>query len=151
MPDVTNSAPPQTIMKRTKKATVPRKFRMGTRTVWTNQRLTQLYATYNSAYFKAKLPEFDVFIADLHPASLLLYRPYGRCDFEQRRILITVQFHIDDFDVTSTLLHEMAHVLRLTVADDGDHGPDWQAEIRRLWRAGAPVYKNGSEYDRISG
>ena len=41
---------------------------------------------------------------------------------------------VDKLEVAEQLLHEMAHA-----ATNGDHGDEWNNEMRRLKQAGAPV------------
>jgi len=110
---------------------------------WTNESLTALYTEYNKLYFDGHLPEFNVLMADLNPASFVGGICWGRADVVQGRILLTVQFHPNDFEVRTSLLHEMAHVARCAQAEDGSHNAVWKAEIERLWQAGAPMHRDG--------
>lgn len=110
---------------------------------WTNELLTALYTEYNTLYFGGHLPEFKVLMADLNPASFVGGICWGRVDMGQGRILLTVQFHPNDFEVGTSLLHEMAHVARCVQAEDGSHNAVWKAEIERLWQAGAPMHRDG--------
>ena len=64
-------------------------------------------------------------------------------DVVQCRILMTGQFHPNDFEVSTSLLHEMAHVARCVQAENGSHNARWEAEIERLWQAGAPMHRDG--------
>jgi len=111
--------------------------------IWTNESLAALYTEYNKLYFGGHLPEFKVLMADLNPASLVERIHWSRVDVVQGRILLTIQFHPNDFEVSTSLLHEMAHVARSLRAEDDSNNPTWEAEIERLWQAGAPMHRNG--------
>ena len=95
---------------------------------WTNESLTALYTEYNKQYFGGRLPEFKVLMADLNPTFLIVGISFGRVDMLQGRILLTVQFHPNDFEVRTTLLHHMAHVARCVQGDDGSDNTGWAAE-----------------------
>jgi hypothetical protein len=109
---------------------------------WTNESLNKLYAEFNKAYFGGQLPDFTVLLGDPDPdprAWFMGESSVGLCEVKPKRLLIAVQYLKDDFEVTTTLLHEMAHI---TTVDEG-HGAAWKEEIERLWQAGAPMHRVG--------
>ena len=72
---------------------------------------------------------------DIHRASRLLAKLVGFTDFASRRIFIRfLGLHIGGFTMAESLTHEMANA-----ATDGDHGANWQTEMARLKRLGAPI------------
>jgi len=100
------------------------------KTVWSQTRLVRLFQRYNRRFWTNKLRDYRVSIAKLNG-------PWGKCDERRKMILFDIEAHPSDYEVRSTLLHEMAHAAaglgRLT------HGSGFWKEIERLLRKGAPI------------
>ncbi len=91
-------------------------------------KLPEIYADFNRRFWKGKLPR-DVQVRWKRGLSVAAWYDGDR--------LITINSYLKGWEclVKMTLLHEMAHVS--TRSECQEHGPRWQAEMRRLARDGA--------------
>ena len=89
--------------------------------------LQRLFDGYNRHYWRGKLPWYKVIAS---------YRYHGGyCDKRNRKIFLNLATLGQPAEMRATLLHEMAHA-----AAKGDcHGRTWQAEMKRLYKLGAPI------------
>jgi len=97
---------------------------------------TELFAEYNARFFLNCLPAYKVRVVfDLHRVSGepidMLAASSGFIQFTERCIYIR---YTDDFRLTGTLVHEMAHA-----ATGGEHDEAWFDQMRWLKAHGAPV------------
>ncbi len=99
-------------------------------TLWTDARLARLYERYRRLYWRGRLPEFTVRVAELT-------RCVGLCEWTTRVVTVDVAQHDSDREVRSTLLHEMCHVA--AVRGGTAHGSRFMRQLERLLRLGAPV------------
>jgi hypothetical protein len=94
----------------------------------TNTEAQALFHDFNQRYFDGKLPRYRVEVVE--QLGVLVA---GQIEKKQRCILLLASA----LEPLATLLHEMAHA-----ATNKFHGTQWQAEMRRLAKAGAPVDPN---------
>lgn len=101
------------------------------KTVWTEERLQQLFARYNNVYWNGRLPIYRVAVADMTDAI-------GLCNRKQKQITIDVERQKSDQEIRSTLLHEMAHAAAFVHGSHG-HDPKFFAQVEKLLRMRAPI------------
>lgn len=92
-------------------------------------KLQKAYDEFNAAYFGSRLPTDTI----LSWSNRLGQGVAGDCDADTIRISSKLRDLRPCWK--ATLLHEMAHLA--TINEEAEHGPKWQREMRRLYRAGA--------------
>jgi hypothetical protein len=108
--------------------------------------LQEMLQRFNTQYFAGRLPDYRILVVydvwhwateqygyepEFPPAA----ESCGFIDFPARQIFIRfLGYHSIGSTMAETLIHEMAHA-----ATDGNHDANWQAEMTRLKRHGAPV------------
>lgn len=95
---------------------------------WSDERLNALFRTYRDRYWPGRLRGYRVSVRTLDSA-------HGQCDTASKSIWIDVARHTTDYEVRSTLMHEMAHA----AAGPRSRGHDSRffAELEHLIRSGA--------------
>jgi len=101
------------------------------KTVWTEERLRDVFAPYNRKYWRGRLPVYQLVIATMPDAV-------GRCESTRKVITIDVEQHKSDREVRSTLLHEMAHAAAFIRGSRG-HDLKFFAQLEKLLRLRAPI------------
>ena len=96
-----------------------------TETIAATKKYQSLFHEFNKKYFDGRLPQYRVELVK----HLGVYTE-GQIEKKNLRILLVETPQ----DPLALLLHEMAHA-----ATNIYHGNQWQAEMRRLAAAGAPV------------
>jgi predicted metal-dependent hydrolase len=94
-------------------------------------KLKTWYKRYNRKYFRGKLPPISLRFAKTEKAV------FGYTNFRGNKpiaIIISQRIRYWDRLVKQVLLHEMCHV---GLSPRIEHGPKFEAEMRRLARAGA--------------
>jgi hypothetical protein len=108
-----------------------------------NNALTQRYQAFfedfNQRFFNGKLPHYQIqLVSDV--LGLLRTRSGERIPFDcdraiyRRERIINLNAKLSQEELTSTLIHEMAHA-----RTNDYHGLLWQKEMERLILMGAPV------------
>lgn len=97
------------------------------------------YQLINKDYFGGKLPAVPVIreprLAELETSG---HGRLGLCAMSGDRILILVRPDLEGADLRRTLCHEMVHAELFAGGDrTSNHGPAFQAELERIWKAGA--------------
>ncbi len=117
--------------------------------VWSEQRLTRLFERYNRKFFAGRLSGWTVSHTWDEPFDRYKDGAYftGYCNLERKRIFVHLNCQTD-YEVRTTLLHEMAHA----VTNDPQHkiGGAWAVEIERLRAAGARVPSAAYHIGRLS-
>lgn len=102
------------------------------------KQLRVLFQQFNAQYFCGRLPPYAIRAVTRIPSRIHL-DPCGR--IRRKRRLIEIARGPDD-EVTSTLLHEMAHA-----ATTSGHGMTWKREMIRLREEGAPLVSPDLDVD----
>jgi hypothetical protein len=99
--------------------------------VWTDERLSNLFERYRRQYWPTsrRLKTFRV------KSSSLEGKACGRCEFDERLLLVDVSLNRSDREVRHTLLHEMIHAV---VGRGGHHAPFW-TQLEYLLSRRAPI------------
>jgi hypothetical protein len=89
----------------------------------------------NVRYFEGKLPDVEIRVIAKSKNFAACTKGFGSIIFSAQAMR-----HFNAAGNRSALLHELAHVKVSFTADepDSDHGPQWRAEMLRLFDAGAP-------------
>jgi hypothetical protein len=115
----------------------------------------RMFHAFNDQYFEGRLPDYrilvvysvyywEVFHCGYSQPLLSAVSSWGFIDFRGKQIFMRFLPHSSSgWTMPGILLHEMAHA-----ATDGEHGEDWQSEMSRLKRLGAPVDDLDAEFHR---
>lgn len=95
---------------------------------WSDERLNALFLTYRDRYWPGRLRGYRV-------SAIAIDSAHGECDTASKSIWIDISRHTSDYEVRSTLLHEMAHA----AAGRRSRGHDSRffTELEHLLRSGA--------------
>lgn len=107
------------------------------RTRWTQRRLDGLFQEYNRLYFAGRLKHWGVVIAKLERGAVGFCEPqWKQLHIDVCRIqLVTDSSASADREISSTLLHEMAHAAARRMG----HGYEFWEQMENLLRQSAPV------------
>ena len=95
---------------------------------------TALYAEFNARYFDACLPTYRVRVMRNIPLPYDPDHSFNPCSIDHRRQEIDLTYDGWPHFIVSRLVHLMAHIHA-----GPTHGTDWQLEVDRLFRIGAPT------------
>ena len=101
--------------------------------MWSNWHLRREYAQLNRKYFKGQLPKIRVFYGYVRSMPTASYMAFACTD----RIVLQPWLRRSGKVSIYALLHEMVHIKLYALGLDAGHGPRFDKETRRLYKAGA--------------